>query len=341
VKAAVPDTTVYLQGSLDAETAERAVTDGVCDAAEITRGQLADADLVSKLQQGQRVRPCIRCNQTCQVRDNRNPIITCVVDPTTGHETDDPDWTAPATRTRSVVVLGAGPAGLETARIAAQRGHTVTVIDTAHTAGGAAALLPHARPFIEWQVAELADAGVQINLSSTSAPEAAVVVQATGSRRRPLEVPVDASARVFDVADVLRGTPLPDGVIALLDPIGGPIAVALAEQLGDRAVLITPDQIAGNELARTGDLAPANTRLAQRNVRIERRSIVRAITAHGVEVDDRFTGERRTIECAAVVDCGFRLPDEAMSGATQVGDCVAPRTILEAVLEARRAALAI
>ena len=81
---------------------------------------------------------------------------------------------------------------------------------------------------------------------------------------------------VVDVADVRRGAAaLPDdGDVVVLDPIGGPIAVALAEELGPRAVLVTQDQIAGNELARTGDLAPANVRLAQRGVRIERRTIV-------------------------------------------------------------------
>lgn len=58
-------------------------------------------------------------------------------------------------------------------------------------------------------------------------------------------------------------------------------------------------------------------------------------------LEDRFTGVRRTVPCAAVVHCGFRLPDEPLDGAQQVGDCVAPRTILEAVLEARRVALSI
>ncbi|MEZ5251268.1 MAG: hypothetical protein R2713_19225 [Ilumatobacteraceae bacterium] len=138
-----------------------------------------------------------------------------------------------------------------------------------------------------------------------------------------------------------RGTAtLPDtGTVALFDPIGGPIAVALAEELGERAVLITQDQIAGNELSRTGDLAPANVRLAQRGVTIEKRTLLRAVRSGAIDVQDRFSGERRSIEAVALVDCGFRLPTDALPGATvQVGDCVAPRTVLEAVLEARRAA---
>ena len=147
---------------------------------------------------------------------------------------------------------------------------------------------------------------------------------------------------VVDVADVHRGTPLPAGTIALFDPIGGPIAVALAEELGDRAILITQDHIAGNELSRTGDLAPANVRLAQRGVTIERRTLLRTVSTGRVEVEDRFTGQRRWIACAALVDCGFRLPTDPIGGVDlHAGDCVAPRTIYEAVLEGRRAALAI
>ncbi|HEY4608269.1 MAG TPA: hypothetical protein VIH06_03675, partial [Ilumatobacteraceae bacterium] len=99
---------------------------------------------------------------------------------------------------------------------------------------------------------------------------------------------------------------------------------------------------AGNELSRTGDLAPANVRLAQRGVTIERRSLLRTVRRGEIEVENRFTGERRTIVCAALVDCGFRLPTDPMGSADLgAGDCVAPRTIYEAVLEGRRAALAI
>jgi 2,4-dienoyl-CoA reductase (NADPH2) len=133
-----------------------------------------------------------------------------------------------------------------------------------------------------------------------------------------------------------------EGRIVLFDPIGGPIAIALAEHIGARAVLITQDNIAGNELSRTGDLAPANVRLAQQGIQIERRSLLREVYATRVVVEDRFTGDRRDIACAAVVDCGFRLPTEPLPGVhLQAGDCVAPRTIHEAILEGRRAAMAI
>jgi hypothetical protein len=77
-------------------------------------------------------------------------------------------------------------------------------------------------------------------------------------------------------------------------------------------------------------------------VRIEKRALLRRVRPGAVEVQDRFSGEMRTIACSALVDCGFRLPTDPLPGAVaQVGDCVAPRTIYEAILDARRAALAL
>lgn len=346
IRDTVPGTPVFLQGSvIDPGQAEWAVTDGVADGVEMTRAQLADPDLVRKLRAGEhaRVRPCIRCNQTCQVRDARNPIITCVVEPSTGHETDDPDWYVPTRAAADVTVIGGGVAGLEAARVAAARGHRVTVVERDQQLGGIAAVTGPARPFVDWLVAECDRLDVTVQLDTDGSPlaDGRHVVQATGGRPGLREYEIADGAVVLDVVDVRRGTAsLPDsGTIALFDPIGGPIAVALAEELGERAVLITQDNIAGNELSRSGDLAPANVRLAQRGVRIEKRTLLRTVRPGAVDVQDRFNGERRTIEAAAVVDCGFRLPTDALPGATvQIGDCVAPRTVLEAVLEARRAA---
>lgn len=347
VRAAVAGTPVFLQGSVvEWGQAEWAVGDGVCDAVEMTRAQIADPDLVAKLaaDRGGDVRPCIRCNQTCRVRDARSPIVTCVGEPTSGRETEDPNWYAPAGRPRDVVVVGAGVAGLETARVAALRGHRVRVVERSADVGGIAALAGPGGALVEWLAAQAAAAGATLELGTAfdGARAGEAVVQCTGARPGVRRYDIAEDATVVDVVDVHRGAALPGGPIAVFDPIGGPIAVALAESLGSRAFLITQDQIAGNELSRSGDLAPANVRLQQQGVRIEKRAILRAVRPGEVELEDRFSGERRTVECAALVDCGFRLPAEPIDGATaQAGDCVAPRTIHEAVLEARRAALAL
>ncbi|MEP6658380.1 MAG: mycofactocin system FadH/OYE family oxidoreductase 1 [Acidimicrobiales bacterium] len=343
VRGAVADAVpVVLQGSIvEWEQAEAAVRDGVCDAVEMTRAQVADPDLVGKVRanEGERVRPCIRCNQMCQVRDARNPIVACVGEPSSGHETDDPDWYAPATTPRDVLVVGGGVAGLECARVASHRGHRVRVVEREAAVGGVAARFGPGAPLVAWLEAECRREGVAIEPSGHASPAPSeVVVAATGSRPGTPTYSIAPEASVVDVVGPVAAS----GVVALWDPIGGPIAVALAESLGARAVLITPDQIAGNELSRTGDLAPANVRLQQKGVRVERRAILREARPGEVEIEDRFSGARRVIAVDQLVDCGFRLPDESVPTADiRIGDCVAPRTIHEAILEGRRAALAI
>ena len=349
VRANVPaSVTVFLQGSVvDVGEADRAVEDGVCDGVEMTRAQIADPDLGRKHADGRtdEIRPCIRCNQACQVRDARNPIVSCVGEPSSGHESNDPDWYVAAPVAKRVLVLGGGPAGLEAARVAAARGHRVTLRERSERLGGLAAVAGPGAALVEWLARRVTALGVNVERSSDTNGDAFdVVVQATGSIAGRPDHTVDDDTAVIDIADLRRGDrALPAaGPVVILDPIGGPIGVALAEELGDRATLVTPDNIAGNELSRTGDLAPANVRLAQRGVTVRRRAVVRRVSRDErgcvVRVQDRFSGVVDELIAECVVDAGFRLPTEPVDGAVQVGDCVAPRTILEAVLEGRRAA---
>jgi len=348
--ASVIDVPVVAQGSIvDVDQAGWVIERG-CAGVEMTRAQIADPDLVVKLRAGrpEQIRPCTRCNQTCQVRDVRNPLVTCVGEPSSGRETEDPDWTRPAQVARHVAVVGAGPAGLETARVAALRGHRVTLVEQREEVGGLAAVAGPNRALVEWLAAEVDRLGVDVRTGTSEVPDDVdAVVQCTGSEPGHPDHLVDDDALVVDVAALRRGdVELPtSGDVVILDPIGGPIGVALAEELGARAILVTQDHIAGNELARSGDLAPANFRLARAGVRLEKRTIPRHVRAGECEVEDRFSGERRTIPCVAVVDCGHRLPtaERAYRGlpVLRAGDCVAPRTIHEAILEARRAALSL
>ncbi len=208
----------------------------------------------------------------------------------------------------------------------------------------------------EWLIAECRLQGVAIEtgVAATAADLDAAraggveVVLATGSRRAPFAYPVDASCLVVDGLTLLaNGIPaLPEGPIIVHDPIGGPIGVGVAEWLAGSGLtvsIVTQDQIAGTLLSLTGDLADANTRLQQAGVRRELRARLRSVENGQALLEDVWTGEKRTVGCASLVDCSHRLPDEALylsrPGTLRVGDCVAPRSVLEAVLEGRRLAM--
>ncbi len=356
---------MVLQGSVvDPAVAQSALDEGVADLVEMTRAQIAEPRLVALLRSGQaaRIRPCILCNQACHVRDNRNPVVSCVGEPRSGHETVEPPAEGTDDHRRRVLVVGAGVAGLECARVLAQRGHRVRVLERSGSAGGtvaAAAVGPgreRLAALAQWLVDEcttlgaVVETGVEATPATLEAAEAegTEVVLATGSRPRPRPVPVDETCAVVDPVTLLaRGLDaLAPGPVVVHDPVGGPIGVGVAEWLagsGLDVALVTPDQIAGTLLSLTGDLADANTRLQRAGVRRELRALLRSVSDGRAILEDVWSGERRTIGCASLVDCGHRLPEESLyrtrPGTRRAGDCVAPRGILEAVLGGRRVAL--
>jgi hypothetical protein len=138
---------------------------------------------------------------------------------------------------------------------------------------------------------------------------------------------------------------LPAGAVVVHDPIGDWTGVGVAEQVaaaGRQVAIVTRDAVAGVQLSRTGDLVPANTRLQRAGVARELYSLLRGVCGGRAVLEHVWTGERREIDCAVVLECGHRLPEDALWAARahlpRAGDCIAPRTVYEAVLEARRAA---
>jgi len=368
-KAAAGRVPVALQGSVvDLGTAQAALDEGAADLVEMTRAQIAEPRLVALARAGMadRARPCVLCNQTCLVRDNRNPIVTCIGEPGSGHETEDaylddlPAAEPPEPSGGEVLVVGGGPAGLECARVLATLGRRVRVAEARDRLGGTlrlAAVGGAARERLallaDWLEAECRrlgvrlDTGTEVTAGDLTAASGDVVL-ATGARPGPRPECPDGTVAVIGVRDLCAGGPdaLPDGPVVLDDPIGGPIAVAAAEWLaaaGRRVALITQDGTAGNKLALTGDLADANARLQRAGVERVLRSRPRAVAGGHVTVEHVWTGETRRLPCAVLVDCGFELPEESLylarPGTPRAGDCVAPRTVLEAVLEGRRRAV--
>ena len=366
-QAASGRTAVVLQGSMvDPADAQAALDCEVADLVEMTRAQIADPRLVGLVRHDQvaRLRPCILCNQSCQVRDNRNPLVSCVGEPRSGHETVEPDPAGTDETGRDVLIVGAGVAGLECARVLAARGHRVRVRERCNRAGGVVAVAAvgpgrqRLAGLAAWLVRECAalgavvDTGTEVTVDELDAARAAgvEVVLATGSRGRPPGVPMDGSCAVVDPVALLAAgaDSLDDGPVLVHDPVGGPIGVGVAEWLagaGLTVALVTPDQIVGTLLSLTGDLAEANSRLQRAGVHRYLRSLFRGTKDGHALLEDRWTGEEQAVPCASIIDCGPRLPEDFLyrgrPGTLRAGDCVAPRGILEAMLEGRRMALAV
>lgn len=355
---------VVAQGSIVVwQDAEAAIASGACDAVEMTRAQIADPELVGRLRAGrpERIRPCVLCNQACQVRDARNPIISCVGEPGSGHEIEEPPTEGRATRTVDLLVVGGGVAGMECARVAAERGHRVTLAERSRRLGGALRVAARGAGrerlalLADWLEAECRRLGVAIETGKEIDAAAAgafggEMVLCTGAVAGRRGYEIAEGATVLSAGEALGEEPsLSRGPVAVWDPIGGPIGISVAERLrsdGHEVALLTPDLIAGNELSRTGDLAPANVRLQSAGIALHRRTLLRRVRPGAIDLEDRFTGARRELGADAVVDAGHRLPDDALwratgSRLTRAGDAVAPRTVLEAVLEGRRAAMAL
>jgi mycofactocin system FadH/OYE family oxidoreductase 1 len=377
VRGAMPgELALVAQGSIvEVALAEELLAGGEADLVEMTRAQIADPALGRKLAGGAaaRIRPCVLCNQTCRVRDVRNPVVTCIGEPRSGHETTDapPEELCSSRATGStagptpgVLVVGGGPAGLECARIAAAAGHDVTLLEREQRLGGMVRVAARApgrerlEALVDWLESECRQAGVdivtgyEVTLEEIDRHEGPIVL-CTGSRPGRRSFEVTAGASVATAAEVLiaerRVAEPPPSPVVVWDPVGGPIGIGVAELLathGAEVALVTPDHVVGSQLARSGDLAPANVRLQQRGVELLRRSILREVGPVGATVEERFSGERRVLQAALCVDAGYLLPEDTLwrsSGAhlARAGDAVAPRTIHEAILEGRRVGLAL
>lgn len=241
----------------DVNTARHAIASGKLDMVGMTRAHMADPHIVRKIVEGREdtIRPCVGGN-FCLDRIYAGGEAYCIHNPSTGRELTLPHAIASAPTQRKVLVIGAGPAGLEAARVSAERGHTVTVLEAAPKPGGQirlTALSPRRKEMlsiIDWRMARCEERGVTFRFN-TLADEASVlaerpdvVIIATGGLPHT-EVLATGNELVVSAWDILGGDVKPGQDVLLFDDAGDHSALQAAEviaQSGARLEVATPDR---------------------------------------------------------------------------------------------------
>jgi 2,4-dienoyl-CoA reductase (NADPH2) len=345
------------------DVAERLLADGDADLIGVARAVIADPDWMAKAARGEadRIRPCIGLNQDCRAFA---PHLHCAINPATGRELL-PEFGAsrPATKPRRIAVIGGGPGGLEAARVAALRGHQVTVFEASDGLGGQflyASALPHRkdlRNFIDYLRGELRHHQVGVEMRTRIDDPAQikdtfdVAIIATGAVAKP--VPEEfVGDRVISWFDVLAsGAPSPEeNNRAVLVDDGSAFwwTYGVAEtlvQAGWQLLIATPSAAIAQHIPAESASALL-ARLGRAGTEYRVLTTLYEVAADGAHLMNVTSGEEFVFDCGLVVMQTGRAPlanlvePFELSGMEYhtIGDCVTPRRMSHAVFEAHRLA---
>ena len=304
----------------DVATARHAIAEGKLDMVGMTRALIADPHIVTKIAHGreQDVRPCVGANY-CLDRIYEGHEALCVHNPATGREATMPHVIAKAEAFKTIVIVGAGPAGLEAARVAGERGHKVTLFEAASEAGGQIRLatrLHRRRELIgiaDWRLAQCQRLGVTLRFNTYAeaddvlalAPD--VVIIATGGITQNLSLDSGAELAVSSW-DILSGDVKPAGDVLLFDDNGahpGLSAAELIAEAGTPLEIISPERFFSPELGGL-NLVPYMKTLTAKGVTITTMTRVKSLTREGNRIRASLWSPYTE------ADCGSRIVDQVV-----------------------------
>jgi len=343
--------------------AEHILTEGQTDGVEMIRALIADPDLprLSQTGQAERVRPCIFCNQGCQVRSVMNAALSCNVNP----NVISPQHISASALSKlakpSVCIIGGGPAGLEAARTAALRGRSVVLYEQNTTLGGTVALaskgpgreeLQRITEYLQAEVERLEieiQTGVEVTASMLMEERFQAIIIATGAHTGTglLPIPGHGLPHVTDIRRILAGEAVEGQRVVVIDETASHGVLSVVEMLatvGKHVEVVTEDWYVGRDLVATNDIVSWMQRTVGHDVtHIPHTTVVR-IEPQQVIVADRFADGERAIATDTVVLGTYERPSQELYTTLKgkvpclfrIGDCVAPRRIEQAIMEGRQ-----
>ncbi len=359
------------------ENADYTIASGDSDLVSIVRGQIADPHWVNKTRDNrhQDIRGCISCNQMCWGRRSRDYWISCLINPSAGREFEwGGDRFEQAETASKVLVVGGGPAGMEAARVAAERGHQVTLVEALGDLGGQfrlAGLAPRRGQITElmgWYLRQFERLGVEVRYFTPMDEQDIIefgadeVVLATGSlpddraRQRWLpaadELPGLQHGKVFPCEEVLRDQAELGKSVIVLDEGGNWRGTGTAWFLADKGhevTIVTPDPMIGKELTRTTSDFQIRSNLAKLGATFMLESVIERWHGDRAEIRSLLDGSTSSVAASAIVTATTnRVHNEIELALADtdirfhvIGDAATPRQAPYAFHDGRKIGLAL